>query len=314
VTRRVAGTLLAALVGIGLLLLVPGVDAGAAGSQAPPSGSAASSAEVRQLAAAAPHDPAALARLRAIRTVDGRPVDLAAALEVDDPAQLDARLRALAGAAAPSGQAAGTDASEARQRAAAVLANDKYHHHDPPRPLRGVLHWIGSLFEPVLGPVGRFFDRIIAKPWRMPLLAAALAVLTALLATYFVRRRSRAAVERRHRLAGLVPEATDPRELERRADAAESAGRYGEAVRLRFLAGIVRLDRAGAVEVRRSETTGQLRDALRNPTFDELAIAFDEIVYGGRPATAADVAVARAGWSRVLDRATAPSASAASTA
>jgi hypothetical protein len=191
-----------------------------------------------------------------------------------------------------------------------VLANDKFHHHEPPRPLRGVLHWIGSLFEPVLGPVGRFFGRLIAKPWRIPLLAAALAVLTALLATYFVRRRSRAAVERRHRLAGLVPEATDPRDLERRADAAESAGRYGEAVRLRFLAGIVRLDRAGAVEVRRSETTGQLRAALANPSFDELALAFDEIVYGGRTATAADVAVARAGWSRVLDRAAAPAASA----
>lgn len=290
---------------LALLVALPAVHASPAAAPPPEPGSSAG--EVRQLAAQAVHDPAALARLRDVRVVDGRSVDLGAALATDVPAELDARLRALAGGATgatgtPEPAGGSGAAEQARRDASSVLAQSRYHRHEPPRPLRGVLRWIGSGLEWVFGPVGRFFVRLVPNGWRLPLLGLLLAALAALLAWYFVRRRSHASVERHRRLAGLVQEAADPRELERRADLAEGAGRYGEAVRLRFLAGLVRLDRAGVVEVRTSETTGQLRAALRSPSFDSLAVTFDEVVYGNRTATAADVAAARAGWSRVLQR------------
>lgn len=274
--------------------------------QATPPGAGVSAAEVRRLASEALHDPGALAELRRVRTVDGRPVDVAGALDTKDPQELDGRLRVLAGDASSTAASPGVDADEARRDAARVLAQGKYHGHEPPRPLRGVLEWVGNVFDTVFGPAGRAveraFDDVVAPGLQMPLLGAALAVLAGLLAWYFVRRRSRASVERHRRLAGLVGEQADPAELERRADAAEAAGKYGEAVRLRFLAGLVRLDRAGVVEVRNAETTGQLRRALALPAFDALAVAFDEIVYGERPGTACDLAAARAGWSRLLQR------------
>jgi hypothetical protein len=42
---------------------------------------------------------------------------------------------------------------------------------------------------------------------------------------------------------------------------------------------------------------------LRSSHFDGLAVDFDEVVYGGRPATADDVGQARAVWPQVLQEA-----------
>ena len=47
-------------------------------------------------------------------------------------------------------------------------------------------------------------------------------------------------------------------------------------------------------------TTGEIGAALHSEPFDELGTEFDQIVYGGRPASAADAATARSGWAAVL--------------
>ena len=96
-------------------------------------------------------------------------------------------------------------------------------------------------------------------------------------------RRSPASLHRA-RPFGVDAEGLDPDELERQAAAAERAGDLAHAVRLRFVAGVLRLDRAGVIAYRSSLTTGQLRAALRSGSFAEIASAFDEITYGGRPA------------------------------
>jgi hypothetical protein len=115
------------------------------------------------------------------------------------------------------------------------------------------------------------------------------------------RRRSAAALDRA--VSTDAGRGVDPADLERRADQAALAGDFPLAVKLRFRAGIVRLARAGALPDRASLTTGQLRSQLRSAAFDPLAVAFDEIAYGGRDARRDDDEQARVGWPRVLQEA-----------
>jgi hypothetical protein len=99
----------------------------------------------------------------------------------------------------------------------------------------------------------------------------------------------------------------DPRALERRADEAEQRGDLDTALRLRFRAGLLRLDDAGAVRLGPGLTNAAISRTLRSPRFDELADDFDEVAYGGRSATETDVTTARSGWPEVVDHARAVS-------
>ena len=79
-------------------------------------------------------------------------------------------------------------------------------------------------------------------------------------------------------------------ELERRAAAAEAAGRFEEAMRLQLAAALTRLDEAGAIHVRRDTTVGQVARSLGSPHFDAAAVRFAGVVYGRRPPTPDDAA------------------------
>ena len=73
------------------------------------------------------------------------------------------------------------------------------------------------------------------------------------------------------------------------------------AVRLRFRAGLLRLDRdAHAITYRHSIPTGEVRAELASPTFDELADTFEGITYGGNDAGPDDTAEARHDWPGVV--------------
>jgi len=113
-------------------------------------------------------------------------------------------------------------------------------------------------------------------------------------------RRREATAQKRGSAPELSPRA-NPRELERLAAEAEERGDLQEAVRLRFRAGLVRLDDKGAIRLRASLTTGEVARRLESPPFERLATDFDEIVYGGRTAEAGDVEVARSEWPRVVE-------------
>ena len=74
-------------------------------------------------------------------------------------------------------------------------------------------------------------------------------------------------------------------------------------LRLRFRAGLLRLDRAGAIHFRPSITTGQVAGRLRLHAFDDLAITFDAVVYGGRQASVSDLQSAVCGVAALLEQA-----------
>ena len=278
--RRLAAVLLA-LAGLGLLAPVAA------------RADAVSGAELRALARAARDDPAALARLRQVDRVDGAPVAIGAALRGARGAQLRARLALLA--AAPVAARAGGDP---RSAARDVLAERRFHEPRVTGPFRRALAWIGDRvkrLDRLLNPLDVVIPGPRAVVWVV--LSALVFLIAALVARRTLSRRIRVAAEA---AAAALPSAEDPRALERRASAAEAAGELETALRLRFRAGLLRLDERGAIEFRPSISTYEVRRALRSPDFDALAATFDDVVYGGRAAEPDDVAAARRQWPAVV--------------
>ena len=196
--------------------------------------------------------------------------------------------------------AAQVDPDRARDQAREILGGRRYKPADVPRPFQGALEWLGDR----LRPIGDFFSAVTESLPGKIALAAVLAGIVAVVALLFARRRAATSVAGGGAGRRQSPdERADPGRLEREADAAERRGDFDAALRLRFRAGLLRLDRAGAIHFRPSITTGQVARRLRLRTFDDLAVRFDAVAYGGRHASATDLQSARAEWPRVLEQA-----------
>lgn len=201
--------------------------------------------------------------------------------------------------------ATGPSAHQAQHEAQRILAERRFKEAHVPDPLGGVFTAIGDL----LTKIGNWIDHGVQSlagglPGGTGLLiviGAALALgLSAWLTARTLRRRAEAAGPG----AGTGRAAArpvDPRALERAADDAEQAGDFDAAVRLRFRAGLVRLDRGGRFRVRESTPTREVARALRSPTFDRVAAGFDAVAYGARVPGAEDARLQRSGWRALLD-------------
>lgn len=186
------------------------------------------------------------------------------------------------------------DPGQARDQARQVLEDDRFQARDVPRPLEGVLRWIGERVTDVVDPLAD----ALSTPLGLALGLLAVAAGTTALVVLLVRRRNRVAehvAETRRRARSL-----DPAVLDDEAERAEAAGDLDAAVRLRFRAGVLRLEQAGVLPARADATTARLLGRIAVPAFAPLARSFDEIAYGGRPATTADVAAARRDWPEVV--------------
>ncbi|MCZ7529821.1 MAG: DUF4129 domain-containing protein [Acidimicrobiia bacterium] len=92
--------------------------------------------------------------------------------------------------------------------------------------------------------------------------------------------RRRTTAERAERIA-TAEVSRDPSTLESAAVDAEEHGDLDAALRLRFRAGLLRLDAAGAIRFRPSITSGEVARQVRDDDFRHLAVDFDEVAYGG---------------------------------
>jgi hypothetical protein len=212
----------------------------------------------------------------------------------------DAALRELVARAADGDGAARRALSgEARAQAREILAQDRFkegHHHAG--LLHGVFVKLGDWLESFTGalPGGP------VTGWL--LLVTVVAAATAVTVNAVRARRRRRAAER---VAGPgdVPGAAQlgPAELELRALEAERAGDLDGAVRLRFAAGLLRLDAIHAIDLRPSLTSGAVGRTLGSERYDDLATTHDAIAYGGRHAADHDAAAAREEWPVVVGEA-----------
>jgi len=218
---------------------------------------------------------------------------------------LRGRLAALAVAALALSAPAVAAASPAadRARAHAILQERRFKGTDLPRPLQKPLEWLGDKLQPVLDWIDDRGTRVPGGPVALWMVLAAGVLLAAGTLTGTSIRRRALAIERAR--AAALPEAEDPSALERAAERAERDGDYEHAVRLRFRAGLLRLDRRRILAYRPSLTTGEVARAIHAPAFHDVGVRFDEIAYGGRPAEAEDAAAARQGWNDVLEQAAA---------
>jgi uncharacterized protein DUF4129 len=189
-------------------------------------------------------------------------------------------------------------AEAARAEAREILADDRYQGADFPQPLSGPLDWLGERIEPAIGWIDDLGGDVPGGPVALWMVLAALVLLLATALTGTTIRRRATAIERARRAA--LPPAEDPRALEREAERAERDGDWERAVRLRFRAGLLRLDGRRVIEYRPSMTTGEVARTVRSPAFAEVGERFDAIAYGGRPADRDDAEAARRGWEVVL--------------
>jgi hypothetical protein len=201
--------------------------------------------------------------------------------------------------------------SEVRREARGILSQPPFTHtaSRTPAPFAGVLHAIGHgvwwlighplswLWHHGLLPVFREIHGGLGNWWPVPAIAVALAV-GGLAAWLLLRRRARIAAKAPP--PELKIEREDPAELERAAAGAEQRGELELAVRLRYRAGLNRLEAKGIISNRFSRTDGQLRLAVRDPLFDDLADRHQSITYGSQPASPGDVEMAKDAWPKVL--------------
>jgi hypothetical protein len=253
-----------------------------------------SAAELRALAARAADDPAALERLRGVDTVDGGRVDVGGALGSASGGELRERLAALAAPAGEPVMGSGDPRADARE----IVSQRRFRGTRVEGPFRGLLDRIAGWLEPVGDLVPRLDRALPGGRWlAWLLLGAAVIALGWLLGGRTIRRRAALAAATGGS-GGTRRES--PAQLERLAEEAERRGDNEAALRLRFRAGLLRLDARGAIEYRPSLRTHEVAGALGSEAFDRLAAGFDEVVYGERPASAEDVAAARRDWDAVL--------------
>jgi hypothetical protein len=199
---------------------------------------------------------------------------------------------------------------EAREAARRILDDDRFRPDapaKPPQPFRQPLTWLGEQLQKLFEPLGRFLSETVGRGGPIGWLLFALAITAAVV--LIARRLGRRVASRRTDSATEVRRSKRIAELERLADGAAEAGRWSEAVRLRFRAGILRLEDAGRVTAVERRPNGEIVAALaaRSPAtaLPPLAEQHDRVAYGEQQAGRADHDAAVAAWDRV--RAEAPS-------
>jgi hypothetical protein len=132
------------------------------------------------------------------------------------------------------------------------------------------------------------------------LILVALVVGLALVVSLTLGRRRADDMLRSASLERLIAEGGDPAQLERQSEEAAERGDHAAAIRLRFMAGLLRLDQQDRITFRAGTLNFEVSSTLGSETFDRLWAQFDEITYGDRPASAGDHLEAVRSWATLL--------------
>jgi len=204
--------------------------------------------------------------------------------------------------ALPSAASARTEAERSEARAAQRTAGDivgerRFRPASVPRPFRRQLEAIGA---PIVRLYGWLADRVPGGGGTTWAIAGSIVLLGGfLVAARLGSRRTRGRLRESNETSPAAP-GEAPARLEREAERAEREGDLARALRVRFRAGLLRLQASGAIALRPSLTSGEISRRLGSPTFAGLSRTFDDVAYGGSSPGAADLEAARSGWRRVL--------------
>ncbi|MDQ3916096.1 MAG: DUF4129 domain-containing protein [Actinomycetota bacterium] len=193
------------------------------------------------------------------------------------------------------------DPAEAQEAARRILAERRFRAPDVPRPLEGLLDPLGRFLRDAWEAVAETLDDLLPGPrsvvWTV--LGAAVVAAAVAVAAQISRRRGVQQAAGAGTGAGSSG-GVDAGAIEAMAEEAERKQDFAAAVRLRFRAGLLKLEAAGHIRHTESTTSREVARRLRSPRFDHLTAVFDQIVYGGRPATAADAETSRSEWDALL--------------
>jgi hypothetical protein len=204
-----------------------------------------------------------------------------------------------------SGNSVSEGSASARGLAREILAEGRFHKATVPRPLHSALREIGRALESPLNGLNELVDKLgTLTPGGSPVIWGTLALVVLLASAAIAHRGTRHALREppgsaQGNMARLAPPSAS--DLERQAVAAERLGRYGDAVRLRFRAGLLRLADSHIVGEAPSMVNAEIVRVLGSPSFGVLAARFDEIAYGGSAASQEDVQLSRREWTHVLE-------------
>jgi hypothetical protein len=191
---------------------------------------------------------------------------------------------------------------DAAQRAARQELREGAYHRDDPGPFTRLLHWFGRRIEWLLSgsPAGSA---------TLVLLVLLVAVVIFAVVRAGTPRRTPAYVE-----AGALdrPQPLTAGEHRDRAEQLTASGRWADALREWLRTCVATLEERGLLDPRPGRTAADIARAggaaipSAAPALREAAAAFDEVWFGGRPATPADVVLARDAAERVRTTRTAP--------
>ena len=243
--------------------------------------------EVDGLARSAPFDASADDELRKTTSIDGVPVDMEWIL--GDPEVTADRLGAFV-------VDRSTRPSDAGERARAILTQDRFDTSGG-IPASAVLQaWALRTVSGILLAIEQAIPGGLTTVGWVLLVLAVAGIATA---SWSLLRRRELAIESaertRGRRRGPSAAALDARALE-----AAREGRFDEALRLHFVAALIRLDSHGAIRLHDGLTSGSVTATLSHPLASRLVAVHDEVVYGDRPATPADAEQSRTGWRQVV--------------
>lgn len=200
----------------------------------------------------------------------------------------------------------GVDPAGARDAARTILGRREFRPEREPKPLEGPLRWVSDRLNGVANWIGRAISDTFSWIFDLfpglagTILGIAICVgLAAVVVALIVRNRA-ARQPAGPGAPGTAAAPDDPDALDRAADAATAAGEYATAIRLRYRAGLIRLDRAAVIDLRPWNTSATLMRRIGSSRFDDLTGTFEAVAYGGRTATNSDAASARTEWPTLL--------------
>ncbi len=253
--------------------------------------------EATRLAEEAQRNPAAVDDLLAITAIDDVPVDMESLLSVDRRERIEAIAQLHPGEA--------IDVEDVRRRATNILADPRYPTDreswlerllDPVLIwAERALAWVLDRFQALIGWLIEVFESGTGRWIALPLLFLATAI-----GTWYLGRRRALEVERRAVIERILELGVDPSELMGMADNAEREGDHSEAIRLRFVAGLLYLDAEGVIEFAPGLSNGEISTRVGSPDFETLAAQFDATVYGRIPAGPDESSMSSRLWARVI--------------